>query len=90
MQTSRNMLTHLKHSIKDKNESDLFAQHIYESTNFNANADSNYILQGYFQKQAFGSKFVEGAFEKEEMIVNEVFGKQAARIFTGSKLRLKD
>lgn len=84
------MLNHLKHSIKDKNESDLFAQHIYESTNFNANADSNYILQGFFQKQMFGTKFVEGVFEKDELIHNEVFGKKAARMFSGTKLRFND
>ena len=93
MKRSGTLVNTLKASINDVRTSTLFVQTLYESANFNINKDTSEVLNDYFNKNAFMNSeqgISNTQFRKEKMNNTSQIGRQAAKIFNGTILTLKD
>jgi len=93
MRRSGTLVNTLKASINDQRTSTLFVQSLYESANFNVNKDTSDVLNDYFNKNAFMNVepgISNTMFRKEKMNNTSQIGRQSAKIFTGTKLFLRD
>jgi len=82
----------LKNSITDTRDSEIFVQTIYESSNFNANTNTDYILSNFYAKSAYQNadyQVAHSKLRKEKMNAHQEFGRKYAKIYTRTKLKFK-
>lgn len=87
------VISAMKSQIIDSRTSTLFVQTLYESDAFNAKKDTSDILNDFFNKNAYMNcepGISNTKFRKEKMNKTRTLGRSAAKIFTGTKLVLKD
>ena len=78
--------------INHARTSELFSQTLYESEGFNSNRDTTEILNDFFNKNAYQNcepGISNTKFRKERMNKTTTLGRSAAKVFTGTKLKLK-
>ena len=91
MKRSKTLINELKQSISDKKDSELFAQNLYESSNFNTHAETDYILGEFHVKSSYSNLEynVKGSvFERENFNNTSELGIKNAKEFRKKKLKL--
>jgi len=93
MRRQTTVINTMKAQINDSRTSTLFTQTLYESEAFNANKDTSEILNDFFNKNAYQNcepGISNTKFRKKTMNQTRELGRSAAKVFTGTKLVLKD
>ena len=83
----------LKTSLISVSVNSLFTETLYESETYNSNKDTTDILSDFFQKNAYMNSepgISNTMFKKEKMNTTKMIGRSHAKVFGGSKLKLKD
>ena len=78
--------------INHARTSELFTQTLYESEGFNSNKDTTDVLNDFFNKNAYMNSepgISNTQFRKERMDKTTTLGRSAAKVFAGTKLKLK-
>jgi len=86
------IINSMKTIINDARTSELFTQTLYESEGFNSNKDTTDILNDFFNKNAYQNcepGISNTRFRKKKMNKATTLGRSAAKIFSGTKLKLK-
>ena len=82
----------MKSQINDARTSTLFTQTLYDSGSFNSNKDTTDILNDFFNKNAYQNcepGISNTRFRKEKMNKSPTIGRHTAKVFNGTKLKLK-
>ena len=92
MKRKSTLINTLKSSITDTKDSEIFGQNLYESSNFNASIDTEYIISAFHTKSAYsnidyGTKGSD--FSREELNKRTKFGRNNASEFKKTKLKWK-
>jgi len=93
MKRNKTLINNLKYSINEARDSTIFVQHLYESTNFNVNTDTEDVLRDYFKKNSFqnsGEQRAFSKFRKGKLDNKEQLGRKYAKIFIRNKLKFKE
>lgn len=91
MRRKGTLINVLKSSITDAKNSQIFNQTLYDSTNFNANSDTDFILNTYISKNAYQHMDFDVSFSKlrkEKMNAHFELGRKNAKTFYQTKLDL--
>jgi phage anti-repressor protein len=93
MKRKATLIGALKQSITEARDSEIFVQGLYESSNFNSNIDTDYVLSNFYAKSAYQNSdyhVSHSEFKKEKMNAHFELGRKYAKVFTKTKLKLKE
>ena len=92
MKRKSTLINELKSSISNAKDSELFGQNLYESSNFNASTDTEYIISDFHTKSAYSNvdyNTKESEFTRDTLNKTEQFGRKNVSEFKKTKLKWK-
>ena len=91
MKRKQTLINTLKTSITEAKDSKIFAQTLYDSSNFNKGMDTEYVLNTFYAKSAYQNADYDvkaSKFRKEKMNAHFELGRKNSKTFCKTKLKL--